>query len=94
MAMDEFPITDLLYERVVVFVVSTTGQGDPPANMAKTWSFLLRRSLPADSLAKMWYCIIYTYAPYNIIRLTLSKIGINKLQGRCAWIGRFVVRQI
>ncbi|BES91572.1 FAD Hypothetical protein domain [Nesidiocoris tenuis] len=77
MAMDEFPITDLLYERVVVFVVSTTGQGDPPANMAKTWSFLLRRSLPADSLAKMWVAVLglgdSSYAKFNFVAKKLHR---------------------
>ena len=33
-----------------MFVCSTTGQGDEPDNMKKTWRFLLRKSLPPDSL--------------------------------------------
>ena len=35
----------------VVFVASTTGQGEPPSNLHKLWRFLLRKSLPADSLS-------------------------------------------
>lgn len=35
----------------VVWVASTTGQGDPPDNMKQLWRLLLRKSLPADALA-------------------------------------------
>lgn len=62
MAMDDFPISQLLYERLVVFVVATTGQGDPPANMTKSWSFLLRRSLPASSLNNAWLVTLVVYS--------------------------------
>lgn len=37
-------------EPALVWVASTTGQGDPPANMQQLWRFLLRKSLPADAL--------------------------------------------
>lgn len=40
----------LIHEKVVVFVCSTTGQGDEPENMRQFWKFLLRKSLPLDSL--------------------------------------------
>ena len=35
----------------VVWVASTTGQGDQPDNMRGLWRFLLRKSLRPDSLA-------------------------------------------
>lgn len=51
-------------ERLVIFVVATTGQGDPPDNMKvrnsinpstdnsmqKFWRFLLRKGLPSNAL--------------------------------------------
>lgn len=37
-------------EPALVWVASTTGQGEPPSNMRQLWKFLLRKSLPADSL--------------------------------------------
>ena len=40
-------------EQVVIFVISTTGQGDPPENFTQFWKFLRRKSLPPDSLAGM-----------------------------------------
>ncbi|XP_067007518.2 NADPH-dependent diflavin oxidoreductase 1 isoform X4 [Anabrus simplex] len=50
-AMDEYPIDKLIYEHFVVFVCSTTGNGVEPDNMKRFWKFLLRKSLPLDSLA-------------------------------------------
>lgn len=49
--MDEYPVTNLPSEKLVIFVLSTTGQGEMPKNMRNFWRFLLRRSLPSDSLA-------------------------------------------
>lgn len=49
-AMDDYPVTDLIFEKRVIFVCSTTGQGDQPDNMKSTWKFLLRKSLPKNSL--------------------------------------------
>jgi sulfite reductase alpha subunit-like flavoprotein len=46
-------ITAFPQESAVVFVVSTTGQGDPPENVAGLWRFLRRKSLPPDSLGGM-----------------------------------------
>ena len=34
-ALDSFPVRQLPAERLVVYVVSTTGQGDVPDNMAR-----------------------------------------------------------
>lgn len=50
-AMDDYPITQLIHEEYVVFVCSTTGQGEEPDNMKSFWKFLLRRNLPSNSLA-------------------------------------------
>ena len=37
-------------EPALVWVASTTGQGDPPDNMRQLWRFLLRKSLAPGSL--------------------------------------------
>jgi sulfite reductase alpha subunit-like flavoprotein len=39
-----------VHESFVIFVCSTTGQGEEPDNMKRFWRFLLKRSLPLDSL--------------------------------------------
>jgi sulfite reductase alpha subunit-like flavoprotein len=41
---------ELPERRLVAYVVSTTGQGEEPDNMRRSWRFLLRRSLPPSSL--------------------------------------------
>ena len=55
--MDEYNITELPTERIVVFVVSTTGQGDPPATMKKSWRFLTRKDLPSNSLTYLNFTV-------------------------------------
>jgi sulfite reductase alpha subunit-like flavoprotein len=41
----------------VVFVVSTSGQGDTPGTMRALWRSLLRRSLPPGCLAGLNFAI-------------------------------------
>ncbi|KAJ1559080.1 NADPH-dependent diflavin oxidoreductase 1, partial [Cladochytrium tenue] len=48
--MDDYDRARLIDEPLVVFVCSTTGQGQEPANMRRFWRFLLRKDLPRDSL--------------------------------------------
>lgn len=40
----------LSFYTIVIFVVSTTGQGDLPANARSFWKSLLRKKLPATFL--------------------------------------------
>ncbi|PSN42116.1 hypothetical protein C0J52_02968 [Blattella germanica] len=74
-AMDDYLIPQLIYEQVVVFVCSTTGQGEEPDNMKKFWRFLLRKNLPADSLKGMRYAVLglgdssYVYFNYAAKKL-------------------------
>ncbi|RUS68511.1 hypothetical protein EGW08_023727, partial [Elysia chlorotica] len=50
--------TSLIQEQLVVFVCSTTGQGDPPDNMRMFWKFLLRRDLPSSSLSRLQFAVL------------------------------------
>jgi len=43
-------VSQLIYEVIVIFFSSTTGQGEEPDNMKQFWRFLLRKNLPPDSL--------------------------------------------
>jgi sulfite reductase alpha subunit-like flavoprotein len=56
-ALDEYPVESLPEERVVIFVVSTTGQGEAPDNMRRFWRFLLRKDLPSDSLRGLRFTV-------------------------------------
>ncbi|KAF9582529.1 NADPH-dependent diflavin oxidoreductase 1, partial [Lunasporangiospora selenospora] len=68
-AMDDYDRSLLIREHFVVFVASTTGQGDEPDNMKKFWKFLLRKSLPPDALDHMEYTVFglgdSSYIKYN-----------------------------
>ncbi|KAI9294511.1 riboflavin synthase domain-like protein [Neoconidiobolus thromboides FSU 785] len=48
--MDSYPIEDILEDEMILFVCSTTGEGEEPDNMKQFWKFLLRRNLPVDFL--------------------------------------------
>ncbi|KAI8638479.1 hypothetical protein BD408DRAFT_422998 [Parasitella parasitica] len=52
-AMDDYDKSQLVEEKLVFFVCSTTGQGMEPANMKKFWRFLLRKNLPNDVLSDL-----------------------------------------
>nr|KAI8729307.1 diflavin oxidoreductase 1 [Biomphalaria glabrata] len=76
-AMDLYNVANLLNEELVVFVCSTTGQGDPPDNMKTFWKFLLRKDLPATSLTNMKFAILglgdSSYQKYNVVAKRLQK---------------------
>ena len=49
---------DLPNESLVVFVVSTTGEGDPPETMTKFFRRLKKRTLPSTHLEKCHYALL------------------------------------
>ena len=51
----EYEIENLAKERIVVFVVATTGQGEIPPNMLEAWKWLLRRAIPRDWLRNVGF---------------------------------------
>ncbi|KAF0919056.1 hypothetical protein E2562_028278 [Oryza meyeriana var. granulata] len=55
--MDSFDPSCLLNERFVVFVVSTTGQGDPPDSMKGFWRYLLNKNLGTSWLEGVRYAV-------------------------------------
>lgn len=75
--MDSYDVRDLIQESLVVFVCSTTGQGDEPDNMKSFWKFLLRKSLPSDSLRGMKFAVLglgdSSYAKFNFVAKRLNK---------------------
>ena len=81
LAMDDYEVTELPNARRVVFVTSTMGQGDPPANVRLFWRFLLRKSLPADSLSRLAFACFGLgdshYQKYNVVAKKLAKRLLN-----------------
>lgn len=85
LSMDAFDVTSLISENLVVFVCSTTGQGNEPDNMKSFWKFLLRRSLPSDSLSALNYAVLgmgdSSYSQFNFVAKRLNK-RLQQLGGR------------
>lgn len=77
MPMDKYDIQSLPNEEFIVFVCSTTGQGDEPDNMKTFWRFLLRKSLPPDSLCSLKYAVLGLgdsgYEKFNFVAKRLNK---------------------
>lgn len=51
--MDEYDLSNLPCEPVILFICSTTGQGELPRNTKRFWRFLLRRKLPPTLLSSV-----------------------------------------
>ena len=95
-AMNDFDPATLPLQKFVVFVTSTTGQGDPPDNMKAFWRFLLRRSLPLrTSLALTNFAVFglgdSSYPKYNVVARKLYRrledLGGNPLVGLTSSLG-------
>ncbi|XP_077441954.1 NADPH-dependent diflavin oxidoreductase 1 [Vanacampus margaritifer] len=76
-SLDDYNVANLISESLVVFVCSTTGQGDPPDNMKNFWRFLFRKSLPVGSLCQL-HCAILglgdsSYPKFNFVAKKLHK---------------------
>ena len=74
--MDSFDRRLLPSQPLVLFVCSTTGQGEAPDNMRGLYRFLLRRDLPADSLSGVRTAVFglgdSSYPLFNAIARRLS----------------------
>ncbi|KAI3361997.1 hypothetical protein L3Q82_012200, partial [Scortum barcoo] len=75
--LDHYNVADLISESLVVFVCSTTGQGDPPDNMKNFWRFLFKKSLPVGSLCQLDCAILglgdSSYPKFNFVAKKLNK---------------------
>nr|WGZ60624.1 cytochrome P450 [Fusarium tricinctum] len=67
--LDAVDLNALLQPSFVIFVISTTGQGDMPHNTLFFWKRLLRKRLPPDCLASVNYTTFglgdSTYVKFN-----------------------------
>ncbi|XP_002732733.1 NADPH-dependent diflavin oxidoreductase 1 [Saccoglossus kowalevskii] len=76
-SMDEYIISELIQESIVIFVCATTGQGDEPDNMKMFWKFLLRKNLPSDSLHQVKFGVIglgdSSYQKFNFVAKRLNR---------------------
>ncbi|KAK1320470.1 NADPH-dependent diflavin oxidoreductase ATR3 [Acorus calamus] len=76
-SMDEFDASCLVHERMVIFIVSTTGQGDPPDAMKVFWRYLLQKNLTRQWLEQVRYAVFGLgdsgYQKYNFAAKKLDK---------------------
>lgn len=74
---EDYDMQKLIEEHLVVFVVATTGDGVEPDNMKQAWRFLLKRSLPAQSLQGLRFACLglgdSSYPKFNYAAKKLSK---------------------
>ena len=56
-SVDAYDVTRLPEEEVVLFIVSTTGDGECPSSMSDFWKFLLQKSLPSIASLRASRCI-------------------------------------
>ncbi|KAH8380551.1 hypothetical protein KR009_011365 [Drosophila setifemur] len=77
LAFEDYDMQQLIEEHLVVFVAATTGDGVEPDNMKQAWRFLLKRSLPAQSLQGMRFACLglgdSSYPKFNYAAKKLSK---------------------
>ncbi|KTW25859.1 hypothetical protein T552_03132 [Pneumocystis carinii B80] len=66
---EDILIEDFIEATLVIFVCSTTGQGEMPDNIKPLWRFLLRKDLPEDFLESMEFAVFgigsTLYPKYN-----------------------------
>ncbi|KAI4346834.1 hypothetical protein L6164_007697 [Bauhinia variegata] len=77
LSMDEYDPSLLPKEEAVIFVVSTTGQGDTPAPMKVFWKYLLQRNLNQHWLNGVLYAVFglgdSSYQKYNFVAKKLDR---------------------
>lgn len=77
LSMDAFDPCNLPDESTVIFIVSTTGQGDAPDSMKAFWRFLLQRNLSRQWLQGLQYAVFglgdSSYQKYNFTAKKLDK---------------------
>ena len=77
MAFDEYPVVKLPVTRLIVFIIATTGEGEPPQTMLNSWKFLLRRDLPPNSLKQVNFSVFglgdSSYALFNAMAKKLAQ---------------------
>ncbi|WKA12170.1 hypothetical protein VitviT2T_029586 [Vitis vinifera] len=94
LSIDCFNAGSLPHEDNVIFVVSTTGQGDTPDSMKAFWKFLLQRNLNQWWLEGVHYAVFGLgdsgYQKYNFVAEKLDKrlldLGAVAIVERGQWL--------
>ncbi|SPO29171.1 related to NADPH-dependent FMN and FAD containing oxidoreductase (NR1) [Ustilago trichophora] len=87
--ISSYDVTDLVSESLVLFLVSTTGQGEFPTASRGFWNFLLRKGIPEDILADVNFAAFglgdTTYPrfcwPVRLLSRRLKQLGASEVVG-------------
>lgn len=55
--VDKYPLSEIVSERIAIFVVATSGTGKEPRTMTPLWKSLLRSDLPPDIFEDLHYAV-------------------------------------
>uniref|UniRef100_A0A914Z4U8 Flavodoxin-like domain-containing protein n=1 Tax=Panagrolaimus superbus TaxID=310955 RepID=A0A914Z4U8_9BILA len=68
-SFDDFVFEDLSQEKVIIFIIATSGQGQMPSNMRKGWRQMLSKHLPTNFFDNTFFAIAAlgdsSYVEYN-----------------------------
>lgn len=56
-SVDKYPLSEIVSERIAIFVVATSGTGKEPRTMTPLWKSLLRSDLPPDFFEDLRYAV-------------------------------------
>ncbi|KAL6136748.1 hypothetical protein ACLB2K_062043 [Fragaria x ananassa] len=77
LSLDQYDASCLPQEGAVIFVVSTTGQGDTPDSMKGFWKYLLQRNLSRQWLQGLYYAVFGLgdsgYQKFNFVAKKLDR---------------------
>ncbi|KAF7684592.1 NADPH-dependent diflavin oxidoreductase 1 [Astathelohania contejeani] len=72
-----FPLSKLLHSPVLIFIVSTHGDGDPPFSMRSFWNFIMYAGNPENLFAGVSFAIFglgdSSYSSYNFCARKLAR---------------------
>ena len=72
LALDDFDISTLPNEPLILFIISTAGNGEVPDNMKNFWKFLLNKNLPTTALINVTFSILGLGDRYIFLIITLD----------------------
>ncbi|KAK2996108.1 hypothetical protein RJ639_029519 [Escallonia herrerae] len=97
MSTHDYEARCLASEETVIFVVSTTGQGEPPDSMKAFWLYLRRRHLSHQWLRGVQYAVFglgdSCYPQFNIFSSEEEPIGRDLPSGKSSTVISIEIKQ-
>jgi len=76
-SMNDYDLNRLGGDSIILFICSTTGQGDVADNMKKFWKAIMRKSLPVNCLENLNFCVLglgdSNYPKFNFVAKKLYR---------------------